>query len=245
MKKAMDAILTCLLFCGPVFGTTVDVLVYSHYPVSPETTRLNSIDGINATGTNNINDITLANLANYDVFYAGTYYQNNLDSKAGVIQSFLSNGGGVIVGQSNITGAIDWLPTGLEASVASEWFLSTGYFELTGSGSMHPIFDGLSTSDFGEGPADIIHSYDLSPGWDVLMVHSSNPDIIGLAAGTYGNGRILLWPGHFASTQIQPPSDDFIRQALQWTSVPEPSSVLIFSLGCLIIRKKCLNRSLP
>jgi hypothetical protein len=217
---------------------TVKVLVYSNNGTPGEVDRLNGIPGISATGTSNLNDINPTNLANFDVFYAGSEFEHLLDPKASVLQSFLSSGRGVVVGQANVTGPIDWLPSGLGAIVADIWYPDESSFVLTPSGSVHPIFKGLNTPDFGGRPADTIYIYDLNPAWDVLMVHSTDLDIVGMAAGTYGHGRILLWPDRYDSDMGQNPSDQFLKQAYEWVAIPEPGTVLLVGLGGLAMVRK-------
>jgi len=236
---AISTMLISIVFTTSAFSSVTDILIYSPETNHNEEDTLNGIEDLTATLTNDLSDITFESLSNYDVLYTGTSYWNTLDSKAGIIQNYLSSGGGVVVGQSNVTGPIDWLPNGLEASVQSIFYPKFGNCVLTGSGLSHPIFDGLTTADLGVAPADTIYSYDLGPSWDVLMVHSSDSDMVGMAAGAYGSGRLLLWPEFFGPGSINDiPSDDCIRQAFEWVAVPEPATILLLGLGGLVLRKK-------
>lgn len=192
------------------------VLIYHPSEYQREVTRLRGIQGISVTGVTDPSAISATTLANFDVFYAGSCFYSHLDSKAQVLENFLRNGGGIVVGQRN-GGRIDWLPSGYEAS-GGTFYPQGGSFLLTPSGSAHPIFEGLDRSDLGSNPADTIYGTDLGPAWDVLMVHSSDQNIVGMAAGAYGDGRILLWPTHCASNGHYNPSDQFINQAYQWVA---------------------------
>ena len=208
------------------FGGNIRVLAYATGGPGGEVTRLNQIGGIAAVGTADLDDVTPENLANYDVFYAASTFGTALDAKASVLRDFLFGGGGIVVGQASVTGPIDWLPSGLGASVADIWYPGGGHFVPTPSGLAHPILDGLGTGDFGSVPSDTVYRFDLEPGWDVLLVHSTDGNIVGLASGAYGGGRALLWPDRYDTGVGELPSDRFLRQAYEWV-VPEPAALLL------------------
>ncbi|MHA2402685.1 MAG: hypothetical protein ACXADH_06800 [Candidatus Kariarchaeaceae archaeon] len=199
----------------------INILVFAQSSPHTEVNKLNTISGLSASGTTSVADINPVNLVNFDVFYAASVFKNLLDSKDSVLQNFLSSGGGIVVGQSNVEGIIDWLPERLEATVNSIWYPDRASFLVTSSGAIHPILDGLNISDLGTRPVDTILCNNLGTEWDVLMVHSSNSNILGLAAANYGSGRILLWPDR-CSSGIYGPSDIFLKQMLEWVSTSEP-----------------------
>jgi hypothetical protein len=222
-------------------GADIQVFIYADGTGSEpwgERAVLNAIDGITAFATTSVAVINPITLANYDVFYAATSFHNSLDVKADVLQDFLYNGGAIVVGQANSPGSINWLPPGLQASVADISYPSGGFFALTDAGQTHPIFDGLQTDDFGDNPADTIYADSLGPGWEVLMVHSSDPEMVGMAAGSYGAGRILLWPDRYDSNISVNPSPEFIYQAYHWVSIPAPPALAVIVLGALTARPR-------
>jgi hypothetical protein len=65
------------------------------------------------------------------------------------------------------------------------------------------------------------------------MVHSSDPSMVGMAAGRFGSGRALLWPDRYDGNVDINPSNQFILQAYQWVAIPEPASFVI-ACGCLM-----------
>ncbi|MBU0717121.1 MAG: PEP-CTERM sorting domain-containing protein [Planctomycetes bacterium] len=242
-KSAMIAVL-CAGVC--LFGVTqpaeaADPIKVLAYPASPgEVAALNAA-GLNATGTNNLADINAANLAMYDVFFAASEFGNDLDTKASTLKNFLLGGGGILVGQANTLGPIDWLPypsTIYRAEVADITPGASGHFNLTGYGMSHPIPFGLATFDFGSQPEDTIYVDTLGSGWHTIFVHDSDPNILGLAAATYGDGRMLLWPDSLASGIPGDPSPTLICQAVQWVGIPEPMTLTLLALGAIAILRR-------
>jgi len=237
MKTKVFAVLIFWLICCNFLYGAIDVLIYGDH-ADKTANAFSNIDGFQVVWTQSVDDIPWANLSAFDVFFAATSYENDLDSKASVIQQFLLDGGGVVVGQSNVSGYINWLPSDVSVYVNSKGYPSPYSLEITPFGQTHPIMEGIVRHDLGTVPADTIYSNDLAPSWDVLSVYAPNPDIIGMAVNHYGPGRLLLWPENLSPTSLGPPSERLIQQAFEWVAVPEPTAVLLLGLGALCIPKQ-------
>jgi len=245
MRRVTQIVCVALVLVSGSVSSARDirVLVYGDH-AEREVNRLNSVDGISAIGSSlaMIND---TNLIEYDVFFAGTSFHNELDSKASVIQGYLAGGGGVVVGQSNVSGEIAWLPDTLAVTVATNAYPGgrpprhiPGHGVLLPDGAAHPIFDGLDTTDFSSGPSDTIYRQSLGADYTLMMVHSSDNDIVMMASGEYGRGRLLLWPELLDGDVGFDCSDNLIEQAFTWVAVPEPATLSLLTLGGLALVRR-------
>ncbi len=241
MKKVTPVSLLFVLLITASLHAELNVLIYGDYS-NRAIDKLSPSSKINAVEVTNANQITSELLSDYDVFFACTSFTNDLDSKGTIISDFLQSGGGVIIGQSNQDGPINWLPSGLEVTVATRSYpeSSHGYFNLTESGATHEIFSGLSTSDLGTRPLDTVYTYDISSAWDVLSVHSSDSNILGLAVGQYNGSRLVLWPDNINASSIkESPNLAMIENTIEWAAVvPEPASLILLAFGAAAIRKR-------
>jgi len=88
MRKGIQIV--CLtLVLGLSSAASADDISVLFYGDSPrEVNRLNTIAGISAT-YGRLADVNETNLGNYDMFFAGTCFFNDLDSKASIIQDYL------------------------------------------------------------------------------------------------------------------------------------------------------------
>ena len=231
----------------PTEAGTIRVLAYgdSADEASQIASASNGTTTLDVDSTTSLSSITSANLANYDVFFAGTSFHDDLDPYATILQDYLTAGGSIVVGQPNQTGPIDWLPSSLSVDVADYFYHSSGVSALTVAGTNSPIFSGLSAADLGGPPADSIYASDLGLGWTVLATHTQGADVhVSMATGAVGASRVLLWDRllYGGSSSVFPaPSSALIRQAFEWvaspelttSTAPEPTSMALFGLGAL------------
>lgn len=156
-------------------------------------------------------------LSPYDVVYLGNNEGNALDSKASQLQSYVNGGGGLVVTQPNIEGQVDLFPTGFEMFVeSSSYNLNTAsQVEFTPAGEEHPILAGLPAEDV-SGNFETVPLDRVGPGWTVLVKEIHNP-LLALAVGQYGSGRMAFHTGNTESASIDPGSDTYVRQLIEWT----------------------------
>ncbi|HSM58541.1 MAG TPA: hypothetical protein VK879_20470 [Candidatus Sulfomarinibacteraceae bacterium] len=172
------------------------------------------------TNTTEVNSVANfpANLSAFDVIYIAFDEGDAVDSKAADLQSFVDNGGGLIVSQPNLEGTVDVYPPGFEMTVSDiawpEYPSAPGPVEFTAAGSTHPILNGLTPDDL-SGNFDTVPISQLGPGWTILAKAVNDP-IAALLAGQYGSGRLVFHTGNIGSLSIDPGSDAYLRQMIEW-----------------------------
>lgn len=161
-----------------------------------------------------------ADLSPFDVFYLGYGEGDTLESLQTQFVDYIDGGGGFVVAQPNLAGTVDVYPPGFEMTVTDiAWpgFPSApGPVEFTSAGAGHPILNGLTPEDpsgnFDTVPIDLI-----GPGWSVLVKSVAFPHVA-LATGSYGNGRIAFHSGNTGSRSVDPGSDAYVRQLIEWAA---------------------------
>jgi hypothetical protein len=123
-----------------------------------------------------------ASLATYHVVYVGHSDAAKLASKASQIQTFVLNGGGLIVEQPNATGPVALLPAGFEVNITSTAYSSQAV-SYTLAGVFHPITI-LLNLEHPSGNFETVPTSSLGSGWKLLLKASGNPHAA-LVAGTY------------------------------------------------------------
>ncbi|MDX1665459.1 MAG: hypothetical protein R3272_16850, partial [Candidatus Promineifilaceae bacterium] len=91
-----------------------------------------------------------------------------------------------------------------------------GPVEFTPAGQEHPILSGL-TPDALSGNFDATPIDRVGPGWTVLAKAVNDPNLA-LAAGQYGSGRMAYHTGNIESGSIDPGSDAYVRQLIEWAA---------------------------
>ncbi len=154
----------------------------------------------------------------YDVVYIGYGEGDLVDSYAADLQTYVQDGGGLIVSQPNLAGSIDVYPPGFEMTVTDitwpEYSSPPGPVEFTAAGASHPILTGLTPEDV-SGNFDTVPLDTLGPGWSVLVKSVNHPNVA-LSVGTYGSGRLAFHSGNIGSASIDSGSDAYVRQLIEW-----------------------------
>jgi hypothetical protein len=198
------------------------------------TTRTGTPDPCERIATIFTNVVTITSLANfpndlspYDVVYIGYGEGNAVDSLAGQLEPYVNGGGGLIVSQPNLEGTIDVYPPGFEMEVTSQYWpefpSAPGPVEFTAAGAGHGILNGLTPADL-SGNFETVPLSTLGPGWVVLAKAAAYPNVA-LAAGRYGDGRLVFHSGNVSTAAIDPGSDTYVHQMIEWAgaeSTPGP-----------------------
>ncbi|MFW5942284.1 MAG: hypothetical protein ACOCXI_10815 [Chloroflexota bacterium] len=172
------------------------------------------------SNTTEVNDVANfpTNLSVFHVVYIAFDEGDAVDSKAAELQSFVDDGGGLIVSQPNLEGTVDVYPPGFEMTVSDiawpEFPGDPGPVEFTAAGAAHPILNGLAPADL-SGNFDTVPISQLGPGWTVLAKAVNDP-IAALLAGQYGSGRLVFHSGNVGNLSIDAGSDAYLRQMIEW-----------------------------
>ena len=206
-----------------------------HFGPSTEPPRLTAL-GATVTSITDPSVISEAYLDQFDVFYVGYAAEKDygsLASKATAIQNYISGGGGVILEQPSETGyQCQFLPAGFEVTVADTYW--PGYpsshdpLEFTSAGQTHPMLQGLTPYDLSYN-FDTVYDWDLGNSYTRLARLVWYPNVIALAVGQYGNGRIVFHTGNIASNSYGPGSDSYVEQMLEWVADDDASDALWLS----------------
>ncbi len=188
-----------------------------------EVTRINAL-GANAVLVEDsaIASLTLSDLEGYDVVYLPIewgYSSDHIESIGDTIKTYLSNGGGLVVGQCcefDAPYTPSFLPYNL--SYTDTWYPGYGVTILN---STHYITQGLNNSDMPD-VYDRIPTSTLNANYDLLAV-SSVEDVLSLAVAEYGSGRIAVhtsnWQG--TGTIYGDDPDVIIERIFYWASQGE------------------------
>ena len=155
-------------------------------------------------------------LSPYDVVYLGNNEGDALDSKSAQLQTYVNDGGGLVVTQPNIPGQVDLFPPGFEMFVEDLGYNqnTASQVEFTPAGEEHPILAGLGADDV-SGNFDTVPLDRVGPGWTVLVKEIHQP-VLALAVGHYGSGRMAFHTGNTEAASIDPGSDAYVRQLIEW-----------------------------
>jgi hypothetical protein len=88
---------------------------------------------------------------------------------------------------------------------------------FTSAGQVHPILQGMTPDDL-SGNFDTVYDSDLGGSYVRLARLVPHPDVIALAVGQYGGGRIVFQTGNLATTSSDPGSDVYVEQMLEWAA---------------------------
>jgi len=209
---------------APQATTSHNILCYS-----TQTTFI-PCDRVTAIFTSGVTVITSlaafpADLSPYDVVYIGYGEGDTLNAKSDQLQTYVQDGGGLIVSQPNLVGPVDIYPPGFEMTVTDVTWPgfpnAPGPDEFTSAGASHPLLNGLNPGDL-SGNFDTIPLSTLGPGWSVLAKSVSHPNMA-LAVGTYGSGRLVFHSGNINSGSVDPGSDAYVRQMIDWVGAGGPA----------------------
>ncbi|MCF7741382.1 MAG: choice-of-anchor D domain-containing protein, partial [Candidatus Marinimicrobia bacterium] len=162
----------------------------------------------------------------YDLIYVKKGDINFLRGQGEVVQEYIDKGGGLIIEQPDREYSIRIMPAGFEIGVLqTESEVNPNTIQFTKNGNNHSILNALYPRDCC-GSYDVIKKSDLGSKFEVLAVNSLDTNNVALAAGEYGQGRILLHTGEIGA-QKSHSSDLFVLRILEWTA-SQPHSVKLF-----------------
>jgi hypothetical protein len=176
--------------------------------------------------------VTANSLSNFDVLYVVSSEAGELSGAAPVIASWVAAGNGLIVEQPNVEGPVAIMPPGLSVSVFDRGYdgSSSGpnlaQVGLTSAGLVHPVTIGLTPEEL-SGNGDKVLLSGVSPTLTILGVQVTNPSLAAIAVGNYGAGRVIFHTGNINPFALRPGSDLYLRQMVNWASVPEPGSLAL------------------
>ena len=190
------------------------ILVFnSYYDVAD---RLRDL-GYTVTETSSVVDLNTSNLQNFDVLWISACTNPNLySSQNSDIQTWVAQyGGGLIVNQPNITGAITVFPDSFEVSIYdTRW---PGGSEATIVNPSHPITNGLTDDDISHN-YDWVKESDIGENWEILTVDAETPSAVALLAGEYSNGRLVFNTNNLCAASGDPGSDTYLIQMVDWAA---------------------------
>ena len=229
MRK-VSFLIACLLALGmlasmvtEVNAATVGVFSIYEYIGLGVAGRVSSL-GYSTILWTNPSMITPECLADVDVLYVLTGSAALLAGRASVIESYVAGGGGLIVEQANVEGLVAILPPGLGVSISSRSYDSLNA-QITPAGLTHPITAGLAASDL-SGNMDKVLLVDVAPAYTILAVGASDPNLVAIAAATYGNGRVVFETGNSHPWSLRPGSDAYLQQLIGWAATPATERVV-------------------
>ncbi|HUV04938.1 MAG TPA: hypothetical protein VMX94_07495 [Armatimonadota bacterium] len=229
--RRVSFLIACLLALGmlalmvtEVNAATVGVFSIYEYVGLGVAGRVSSL-GYSTILWTNPSMITPECLAGVDVLYVLTGSAASLAGRASVIESYVAGGGGLIVEQANVEGPVAILPPGLGISVNSRSYDDLNV-QITPAGLTHPITAGLAASDL-SGNMDKVLLVDVAPAYSILAVGASDPNLVAIAAATYGNGRVVFETGNSHPSSLRPGSDAYLSQLIDWAAAPAATEQVV------------------
>jgi hypothetical protein len=187
-------------------------ILYFALSMTDDFTRITDL-GYNATYTIDPQDLTFANLANYNVLVIWNMSPGLIGSYRTDIVMFVSAGGSLFIHEPRF-GIVDYAPDGLEVAIlSSDWCNQPApdYWACIVDFS-HPITSGLSNSDL---TASWRQVFDLGPEYTVLTQNCVCLDPA-LAMGSYNAGKVLFDTGYFSPSTLVPGSDEYIMRIFDY-----------------------------
>lgn len=231
-KGLIGAFLSAVLLLPSMsWGHTINGVNVTVFNNSGYASRISGL-GANATNVSSTSAV-ISSLGTADVIYLGCCGYDDDFSAAQVtaIQNFVANGGGLIVGQPNRTGAVGLLPTGFEVTVSNINHLNASSLQITATGSSHAITAELTGTDI-SGNYETVLDTDIGANWDILVRGTgAQSNRVALLAGLFGNGRLVFETGNL--TGSDPGSDHYVENLIAFAAapVPEPSTVVLMLAG--------------
>jgi hypothetical protein len=197
---------------GPGTGPC-QVLWYGDQSIQ-EIARLTATTGAIITQTLNPADLAVANLsANYNLLVVAFTGPGVIGTRQADIQAYVVGGGGLLIHQPNIAGAIDYAPVGFGVTIQDAfWCNNGGNFNAAIINGGHPITSGLLDADL-SGDFDLESS--IGASYTVLARNTVCLDPA-LAVGTTGLGRIAYESGNASLNSFDPGSDAYWRKVFDW-----------------------------
>jgi len=131
------------------------------------------------------------------------------------IQQFVAEGGGLFIHQPNLIGQIDYAPAGFEFYISNAWWCEPTDLNIIVEPA-HPTMVGL-------GNADLPGRFDTAPiaslGTGYTLIARGDGGCSGdmcCAGGCYGQGRVFADLSNLNSGSVDPGSDLYVTQAVEW-----------------------------
>lgn len=227
----LSLVMLCLaVLCIPVQCNAAKIAVFSAQPTfaTAVSSRIAAL-GFETVPWTDASMVTTENLNGVNALMVLSGFAFLLESQNGVIESYVANGGALIVEQPNIVGPVPIMPPGLEVSVADRTYPNIGA-ALTAEGLAHPMTTGLFDADL-SGNMDTVYAQDISSAYTILAAGALNPDLVALAAATYGNGKVVFHTGNVHPYSILPGSDEYLRRMVTWATTPDAPVELAVDLN--------------
>jgi len=184
---------------------------------------------------------TTENLVGADVAVVNVGSANNsvyAQGEADILEDFVNGGGGLLIMSSN-----PWSQNANVQPVADVFGITlassgdASFFQKYSSNlAEHDVFEGFGESDliYFKSGGELFVSDSISP----VAWNSSN---IMVAAGEYGLGRVVtvgdlyVWANESYDLQG---NRQFSLNTFEYLAVPEPASIVLLSIGTLLLRRK-------
>ena len=225
----------------PLWTGSSDVSILVFNPHLDEAERLADL-GYTVTETDDTGQLTRHHLQNFNVLFIGSKTDPALYTprRNDILNWVRRDGGGLIVAQPDRDQTeIPLFPEEFKIMVS---MAQTGQYGVRIVSPEHPIFFQLEAGDL-SGNFDLVRREGIGPQWQVLAVARDDPGQVALLAARFGSGRFLFSTGLMATPCLQPGSDRFWVQTINWAGTspvvvetPALRPWMIFFLGlCLLL----------
>jgi hypothetical protein len=192
--------------------------VFLYLDAMGEEDRIESVGFTVTTG----GDLSYANISAYDVVIIPLVGPGVIGGFQSDLETFVSGGGGLWIHQPNAVGAIDYAPAGFEFSVFDYFWCEPPDANVIVDAA-HPTMAGLSNVDL-PGRFDRVSVGALGSGYGlVAQADTICYDDIHCAAGCFGAGRVFTDLANLSPFAIDPGSDSYIVNVIEWLCEGEPS----------------------